>query len=104
MARCAGCEETISYWAHWKGIVKHASRIRPVVTCGECGQPNVQRVASTVLHAVTVVGTLVAIGALAHQHGLRGLPLFVMAFLFVELSWWTFVAHLEKASQDGADG
>jgi len=101
MARCAGCEETISYGDHWRGIISHPSRMRPVVTCVACGQPNVQRVASTVLHSITIVGTLVAIGALVHQHGVRGVPLFVVGFLMVELAWWTFVAHLEKSQDDG---
>ena len=103
MARCAGCEETISYGAYWRGIVTHAARVRPIVTCVGCGQENVQRVVSAGLHFVTIAGALFAIGALAHERagGLRGVPLLVAAFLVVELAWWTFVAHLEKSSHDG---
>jgi hypothetical protein len=100
MARCAGCEETIGYGAHLRSIVTNAARVRPIVTCGACGQDNVQRVLSTTLHFLTTVGALVAIGALAYDRatGLRAVPMLVALFFIVEIAWWHVAAHLEKAS------
>ncbi|MFH1807434.1 MAG: hypothetical protein ABIJ09_01720 [Pseudomonadota bacterium] len=109
MARCANCHQHIHYGRYWWSLLGNAGRnarsrpkISPIITCGHCGQDNLQQVKFVALQfLLLVLGVFVLLVEAGDE--LRERPFLIAYFLglylVVEFLWWTLVARLKKLGE-----
>ena len=106
MADCAGCGRSIQYGRYWLSFLKNIfrnmwrSQLSPIVTCGHCGQDNVQPTPYVLFQFVAIVALVLAVVLIvgpAADADWKTVTLIVLAIYFpLEFVWWTFVTRLKK--------
>ena len=109
MARCASCNQNIHYGRYlWSGLVVNffrnsrlfANKFTPIVTCGHCGQDNVQQPLFIIFWFLLIVALVFGLVVLLPPaEGTKNSGelryYFIGAYLVVDVLWWTFVARLK---------
>ena len=106
MATCAGCGENISYGQYWLSFFKNILRNLPrsklylIISCGHCGQDNVQLPLYILLQFVAIIalvgGVILSMKPAPDANEVRMFFIVFAIYIPLEFVWWTFVTRLKK--------